>query len=71
MAGSDTESPVSQCHGDVILFQRISGGWEYRFTSDCDTYRAFDYDPVLAKARLLRQLGWHQWRLDRAQFKRF
>ena len=57
--------------GDVILYQRISGGWEYRHTSLGKTYRAFDTDPVLAKARLLRQLGWDSWRLDRVQVRRF
>lgn len=31
---SDTNSTP---HADVILFQRISGGWEYRYTSECDT----------------------------------
>lgn len=71
MAGSDCENPRSQRHGDVILFQRISGGWEYRFTSHGETYRAFDHDPALARVRLLRQLGWDQWRLVRVQYRRF
>ena len=57
--------------GDVILFQRISGGWEYRYSHDGETYRGFHHDPVLAKNHLLRQLGWERWRFERAQFRRF
>lgn len=56
---------------DIILFQRIGGGWEYQYTSPCETYRSFDRDPVQARARLLRQLGWDRRRFDRAQFRRF
>lgn len=56
---------------DVILFQRVSGGWEYRFTKDCETYRGFDYDPILARTRLLNQLGWDRRRFDQADFRRF
>jgi hypothetical protein len=56
---------------DLILYQRISGGWEYRFSSNGETYRSFDDDPATAKAKLLRQLGWTQWRWDRAVFRRF
>lgn len=47
---------------DVILFQRINGGWEYRYTSDSETYQGFDIDPFKARFRLLRQLGWDKWR---------
>jgi hypothetical protein len=57
--------------GDVILFQRISGGWEYRYSRDGDTYRGFHHDSVLARTHLLRQLGWERWRFERAQFRRF
>jgi hypothetical protein len=56
---------------DIILYQRISGGWEYQYTSHCETYRGFADDPVQARARLLHQLGWDQRRFDRAQFRRF
>ena len=42
---------------DVNLFQRISGGWEYRYTRDGVTYSGFDHDPVLARAQLFRRLG--------------
>ena len=56
---------------DVILFQRINGGWEYRYTSHFETYRGFDYDPHQARTRLLRMLGWERWRIDRAEFRRF
>ena len=56
---------------DVILFQRIGGGWEYQYTSDCETYRGFDSDPAQARALLLRKLGWERWRFERADFRRF
>jgi hypothetical protein len=56
---------------DVILFQRIRGGWEYEYSSDGETYRGFDYDPAKARARLLRMLGWDQRRFDDADFRRF
>jgi hypothetical protein len=35
---------------DVILFQRISGGWEYRYTRDCVTYSGFDRDPAAGQS---------------------
>jgi hypothetical protein len=56
---------------DIIMFQRISGGWEYSYTSAGETYRGFDCDPVIARAKLLRQLGWDRWRLDRVVYRRF
>lgn len=56
---------------DVILFQRISGGWVYEYTHDGETYRGVDHDPAQARARLLRQLGWDKRRFDRAEFRRF
>lgn len=56
---------------DVILYQRISGGWEYRYTRDGESYRGFDIDPAQARVQLLRQLGWDRWRFDRADFRRF
>ena len=44
---------------DIILFQRISGGWDFLFTdSDGMIYRGFHREPTRARARLLRQLGW-------------
>ena len=61
----------SRPQGDVILFQRISGGWEYRYSHDGETYRGFHHDPVFARTHLLRQLGWERWRFERAQFRRF
>lgn len=71
MAGREGEaSAVSQC-GDVILYQRIDGGWEYQFIGDGDTYRGFHCNPALARTLLLRQLGWDRLRFDRAEFRRF
>jgi len=55
---------------EIILFQRISGGWEYRYTSHCETYYGFAYDQVLAKEKLRRQLGWDRHRFERADFRR-
>ena len=37
---------------DVIVFQRISGGWVYEYTRDGETYRGCDHDPAQASARL-------------------
>ena len=71
MAGLEAEAPaVSRC-GDVILFQRIDGGWEYQYSGDSDTYRGFHCNPVLARMLLLRQIGWDQQRFDRAECRRF
>jgi hypothetical protein len=56
---------------DVILFQRINGGWMYEYTRDCETYSGFDHDPTQARADLLRKLGWDKRRFDRAEFRRF
>ena len=56
---------------DVILFQRISGGWIFEYTSNGETYRGFDYDSAEARARLFRTLGWDRRRFDRAEFRRF
>jgi hypothetical protein len=71
MAGSEiNRSLVKRC-GDVILFQRISSGWEYWYISDCETYRGFHREPVLARKRLFRQLGWERQRFESAEFKRF
>jgi hypothetical protein len=63
--------PTVKRHGDVILFQRIGGGWEYRYISDCEAYRGFHHDPVLARTGLFRQLGWDRQRFESAEFKRF
>lgn len=71
MAGSECVTPLVKRHGDIILFQRISGGWEYQYTSNGDTYRGFHRDPVLARTRLFRQLGWNLKRFVSAEFKRF
>ncbi|MDP2780907.1 hypothetical protein [Devosia sp.] len=71
MAGSkQRQQPVRQS-GDVILFQKINGGWEYRYTSQGETFLGFSYDNQRAKARLLLQLGWERKRYERAQFRRF
>ena len=51
--------------------QCIRGGREYEHSSDGETFRAFDYDPAQARARLLRQLGWEKWRFSRADFRSF
>lgn len=56
---------------DVILFQRVRGGWEYEYSGDGETYRGFDYDPAQARARLLHMLGWEKRRFDRADLRRF
>ena len=56
---------------DVILFQRISGGWVYEYTRDGETDRGCDHDPAQARARLLRVLGWDKKRFDKADFRRF
>lgn len=69
--GVDVPMQSNSQHGDVILFQRIHGGWEYRYCQDGETYRGFHHDPVLARTHLLRQLGWQRWRFERAQFRRF
>ena len=56
---------------DVIVFQRISGGWVYEYTRGGEAYRGVAYDPAQARARLLRTLGWDRRRFDRAEFRRF
>jgi hypothetical protein len=71
MAGSECDLLTTKQHGDVILFQRISGGWEYRYTSNGETYRGVHHDPVLARTRLFRQLGWDRQRFESAEFRRF
>lgn len=71
MAGCECDMPTVKRQADVILFQRIGGGWEFLYTSDCDTYRGFLHDLVLARALLLRQLGWDRQRFDRADHRRF
>jgi hypothetical protein len=72
MAATDRQQPqICRNSRDVILFQRISGGWEYRNSSGGDTWSAFDFDPAQAKARLKRQLGWDRQRFERADFRRF
>ncbi len=71
MDANDHDSQSEWPGSDVILFQRVGGGWEYHFTKDCETYRGFAYDPILAKARLFKQLGWDRLRFDRAEFRRF
>ncbi|MBB1077479.1 hypothetical protein HUU62_24050 [Rhodoferax sp. 4810] len=53
------------------MFQRISGGWEYRYSRGGETWRGFDGDSALAKARLKRQLGWDRQRFERSDFRRF
>ena len=56
---------------DIILFQRISGGWEFQYTSDGQIYRGIDPDPAITKVKLLRQLGWFERRVERAVLRRF
>ena len=55
---------------DIIVFQRIRGGWDFEFSRDGETYRGFDHDPSQAKARLFRLLGWDRRRFDKADFRR-
>ena len=56
---------------DVIVFQRISGGWVYEYTRAGETYRGCDHDPAQARSRLLRRLSWDKRRFNRADFRRF
>jgi hypothetical protein len=56
---------------DVILYQRIGGGWEYRCLSGGETYVAFAFDASLAQLRLMRQLGWGERRFYSADFRKF
>ena len=56
---------------DVIVFQRISGGWVYEYTRDGETYRGCDHDLGQARACRLRMLGWDKKRFDKADFRRF
>ena len=55
---------------DIIVFQRIRGGWEFEFSRDGETYRGFDHDPAQARAGLFRLLGWDRRRFDKADFRR-
>ena len=55
---------------DVIVFQRISGGWVYVYTREGETYRGIDHDPAQRRSRLLRQLGWDKRRFNDADFRR-
>ena len=55
---------------DIIVFQRIRGGWEFEFSRDGETYRGFDHDPRQARTRLFRLLGWDRRRFDKADFRR-
>jgi hypothetical protein len=72
MDANDQSSRGERRSSDVILFQRVGGGWEFRYTSSAgETYTAFAYDWLLAKARLFKQLGWDQLRFGRAEFRRF
>lgn len=57
---------------DIILFQRISGGWEFSYTgNDCDTYTGFGYTAAEARSKLFRKLGWTDCRFNRADLRRF
>jgi len=72
MDANDHDSQSEWAGSDVILFQRVGGGWEFRYTSsEGETYTAFAYDWLLAKARLFKQLGWDRLRFDRAEFRKF
>ncbi len=72
MVANDLDSQSGWAGSDVILFQRVGGGWEFRYTSsEGETYTAFAYDWLLAKARLMRQLGWDQRRFFGADFRKF
>ncbi len=71
MATNNRARETQWCNSDIILYQRISGGWEYQYTSDGETYRGFAHDPVLARSRLFNQLGWTRLRFDRADFRPF
>ena len=55
---------------DIIVFQRIRGGWEFEFSRDGETFRGFDHDPAQARTRLFRLLGWDRRRFDKADFRR-
>jgi len=57
---------------DIVLFQRISGGWEFRYTGDgCEPYIGFGYTAAEARSKLFRKLGWTDYRFNRADFRRF
>jgi hypothetical protein len=57
---------------DVILFQRISGGWEYRYATDyCEEYVAWAETGTAARAKLARILGWPANRFNKADFRKF
>jgi len=57
---------------DIVLFQRISGSWEFLLTaSDGMIYPRFHREPTLARTRLLRQLGRDKRRFDSADFRRY
>jgi len=71
MDANDPSSPRERQSSEVILFQRVGGGWEFRYTSEYETYTAFAYDAGLANARLMRQLGWDQRRFFGADFRKF
>ena len=71
MDRNDAQQARAKQYSDTIMFQRISGGWEFQYTADCQTCRGFHRDPVLARRRLFNQLGWDQERFDSAEFKRF
>lgn len=71
MAANNWENHRRRHYSDIILYQRISGGWEYQYAKDCETYSGFSYDPAIARTRLLRNLGWDQRRFERVEFRRF
>lgn len=56
---------------DIILWQKIGGGIEYRFTSWGETYIGAGFDHETARRALFNKLGWTSARFQRADFRRF
>jgi len=56
---------------DVILWQKISGGIEYRYTAWGETYTGFGYDHPTARMALFKRLGWRENRFNKADFRKF
>ena len=56
---------------DLFLWQKISGGFEYQYTSDGETYRSFGFDRADAFRNLNKKLGWDSHRFLRAETRKF
>ena len=57
---------------DIILFQKISGGFEFRYSTDyCEEYTSWAPTAAQARAKLQRILGWDAIRFNKADFRKF